>query len=343
VPASRMYRDDAPALAVSLRPMVDPTSEPNEVDVAVAGAGLRGLLAALRTARERPDARLLVIDAAPQPGGSVRTHRTNGFVCELGPFAFAAEELAPFTALLPALPPRVACLPSGRTGWRFDGSALQPLAVEPLPWTFRTGNEELVQACRRALDGRLRLGRAVTAIAATAGAFTLTLGGDVEANVRARELVIALPDAAAGALLGAFDRALPAAAARMGTTPAAMVFLGGDRAAAPLRGYGIVPGPGVDSPVAEVVCCSEVFPDRALPGRCLVRVELAGDTANGDDDAVADLATAELQRWTGAAAACAFGLRKVHRFPRAEPGGAAVEVRVRLREVATRVPGLVLA
>ena len=77
----------------------------------VAGAGRRGLTAALRCRREQPSASLLVVEGAPWPGGSLRTQRTNGYVCELGAFAFAAQELAPLLALLPRAPTPLQSLP----------------------------------------------------------------------------------------------------------------------------------------------------------------------------------------------------------------------------------------
>ncbi|MFO0279249.1 MAG: NAD(P)-binding protein, partial [Planctomycetota bacterium] len=60
----------------------------NDFDALVLGAGGRGLAAALRlraaaAASTAVPPRLLVVDAAPAPGGSIRTQRTNGYVCEL--------------------------------------------------------------------------------------------------------------------------------------------------------------------------------------------------------------------------------------------------------------------
>jgi protoporphyrinogen oxidase len=308
-------------------------------DLAVLGAGLRGLHAALRERRARPDARIAVLDAAPQPGGSVRTQRTNGFVCELGPFAFGADELRPHLELLAHAPPPVAALASAANGWLWTGGERRAIPVDAPPLTFRSGNEELVQAYRRELGDALRLGRSVVAIDRDApgtadGAFTVGLGGEVPAVVRARELAVALPAPAAATLLGRFDPALAAAAARVTAAPMAMAFFGGSASeAAELTGYGIVPAtPGT---VREAIFCSQVFAGRALPGRFLARVELA---ASGD--VAADLAAAEreLRIWTGTRAE--FGLRKLHPFAAVSPDGASVEVDARLRELGDRVPGL---
>lgn len=309
-----------------------------EFDVVVLGAGRRGLAAALRVRAERPGARLLVVDERAWPGGSVRTLRSNGFVCELGPFAFAAAELAPLCALLARPPAVLAALPTAASGWHFTGGRLEPAAVEEPPCSFRTGNEELAQACRRELGAALRLGRAATAIEPADG-FQIQLGGEVPTRIVTAHLVVALPERAAARLLGRFDPNLPALADRLATAPAAMVFLGGLQAEAPeLRGYGILPGPDVASPVGEAIFCDQVFAGRALPGRCLVRLEC--DAAGTDADVLAT-AEAELRRWSGTRAAFAFG--SVHPFAREVPDGARVECRSRLRALPARVPGLALA
>lgn len=315
------------------------SNDTEEFDVVVVGAGWRGLTAALRTQRERPAARLLVVDAAASPGGTVRTQRTNGFLCELGPFAFRDAELAAITSLLREPPVPIDCLPGARSGWLFTGQVLEPIPVDPLPRSFRSGNEEVAQACRRELGRALRVGRAVTTID-RADSYLLTLGGEVPAHLSAPELILALPDQAAGRLLGRFDPALAQVAERVTTTSAAMAFFGGSQQEAPtLRGYGIVPAEQVATPVREVIFCSEVFPGRALPGRFLVRVECADPAP--DDDAALAAAERELRLWTGTTAA--FGLRKLHRFPHEVADGALAECRARLRALEHRVPGLRLA
>lgn len=308
--------------------------EPEPFDHVVLGAGLRGLGAALRQRRAAPGATLLVVDAAARAGGQVQTQRSNGFVCELGPFAFLRQELEPVLAQLDAPPRLVEPLAEGRRGWRFDGAGLVPTEVEPVPVACPSGNEELVQACRRALGPALRLGRPVTALLPHGAGVDVVLGGDVASRLRARKLTLALPAAAAAALLAPFDRALTPVAARLGGEPRAFVFLGGHAGDAPeLRGYGIVPDPTVATAVAEVIVCTQVFAQRALPGRCLVRIELA---ASGDDAALVAAASTTLAQWTGTQAAWPF--TKVHRF--VANGGdpaAAVECRARLAAVAAHL------
>jgi len=50
--------------------------------IAIVGAGVSGLSAALRLRERLPDAELTVFDASPQPGGVVRTVRQDGFLIE---------------------------------------------------------------------------------------------------------------------------------------------------------------------------------------------------------------------------------------------------------------------
>lgn len=316
----------------------------NDFDALVLGAGRAGLAAALGLLRAAPQARLLVVDAAPAPGGSIRTQRTNGYVCELGPFAFAAADLEPLLAVLPHAPAPLPCLPAARTGWLRTPAGNLPVPVDPEPLTFRTGNEELPQACRRALGPALRLGRPVTAISpvVAGGGFRVTLGGEAPTELTARALHVALPAAVAGALLGGCDPALPATAGRIAAAPAAFTFLGGDsRPADAAFGYGILAADDLPGPGREAIACSQVFPGRALPGRCLWRVELAGpEAADADDEAVLAFAERALAEWTGVPSA--FGLRKLHRFAAPVADGALVETEARLRELGRRVPGLVV-
>lgn len=308
-------------------------------DHVVVGAGLTGLGAALRRRREHPRETLLVLDAAARPGGGVATQRSNGFVCELGPFAFQHAELAPVLALLDRPPTPVAALATGRTGAQFDGEHLAPVAVDPAPLSFASGNEELVQACRRELGSTLRLGRSVTALRSLAHGFELDLGGESVGQVRASGVTLAVPPVVAAALLAPFDRALASL-----TDPGderAFVFLGGHAADAPqLRGYGILPAPSLATPCAEAIFCTEVFDRRALPGRCLSRVEVLGDAVRGDDAAVATVAAAELRRWSGTRASLPFA--KVHRFRGPGDPAAAVERHTRLAAVAACFAGLTL-
>lgn len=305
----------------------------------VVGGGLRGMQAALRARAERPEARVLCVEAAPQPGDDVRSQRSNGFVCELGPFAFTRDEAEALLAPIAARPRVVAARDAARTGWLFDGETRRPLRVEPEPVSFPTGCEDVVQAYRRQLGGALLLGRAVTAVAPRDdGALAVQLGGEATAELVTDEVVLAVDDAAAARALAPFEPELPQVAARIGVEERAYVWFGGVAAQAPeLTGYGVLPHPALATDVAELIFCTEVFDRRAMPGRVLVRAELVR-TATGDDEALTRSADAELRRWTGATAP--FGFTKVHRFSRPAPDGDAAECRARLEEIARRMPGL---
>ncbi len=311
-----------------------------DLDVIVVGAGLRGLAAALDCPARRPDARLLVVDAAPHVGGRVRTQRTNGFSCELGPFAFDRAEVAPFLAHLTPAPRILECAVT--SGWVFDGNGLLATPVDPRPVSFGTGAEELVQACRRQLGKRFTLARAAVRVQTDGGTWHVTLGGEVPTEVGARALVLALPTAAAAGLLAGFDPELGAITARLQSEPAAFVFLGGNTVEAPWSsGYGIVPTEGISSPMAEAIFCHAAFPGRALPGRFLVRCEIRGEAAKASEDSLARTAIDELRRWTRAVVTAPFV--KVHRFEDEVADGARAECRVRLAGVAARAPGLSIA
>lgn len=312
-----------------------------DFDHVVLGAGLAGLGAALRLRREHPHETLLLLDAAPRAGGVVATQRSNGFVCELGPFAFGRAEIEPLLCALTRPPTTIEPLPAGRTGAEFDGRVLVPIAIDPLPVSFTTGNEELIQACRRELGPLLRLGRAATALRPGAAGCEIDLGGEAPGGLRARRVTLALPTAATARLLLAFDRELQRHVDDLGE-PRAFVFFGGHGGDAPeLRGYGIVPATTVASPCAEVIFCTQVFANRALPGRFLVRMELGGEVAAADDAAVRTAAEAELRRWTGTRAPLPF--TKVHRFRGAGDPAAAAEASVRLAAAAARFATLTLA
>jgi len=311
----------------------------SRIDTLVLGAGMRGLVAALRAMRQSPAGTLLVVDAAPRPGGSLRTQRSNGFSCELGPFAFAPEAIAEPLALL-ASPPRTIAA-AVTTGQVFTANGLVATTVDPVPVSFASGAEELAQAIRRELGNRLLLGRAATVVSPQENGFRVTLGGESPTTLEASRLVLALPLRETAGLLGAFDHALPGVADRLRAEPRAFVFLGGDASAMRERtGYGIVAADDVASPLREAIHCDLVFPGRALPGRGLVRCEIGDAGLAADDEATTKTATNELRAWTGTRAA--FPFTKVHRFHDDLHDGAAAECRVRLHAIAAAVSDLIL-
>ncbi|MFO1076272.1 MAG: FAD-dependent oxidoreductase [Planctomycetota bacterium] len=311
-------------------------------DCIVLGGGMRGLVAALTRLRARPADSLRIVEAAPRPGGAVATQRSNGFVCELGPIGFGRAELAAMTPLL-APPPRVLePQPAAARGVVLGLAGPREIELAELPVSFPSGAEELPQACRRQLGERLLLGRAVVGVRPEPDGFAVTLGGEVTTELRAPELVVALPMRAAATLFGGLDPALADVGARLAATPAAFVFLGGLAARLPeLRGYGWLPEVEVGGTVAEAIVCSEVFAGRALPGRVLVRCEVVGEPAGLPDGELVAAAVAELRRWTGCAGD--FGFGKVHRFAVEDRDAAWAECRARLLGFAARGARVVLA
>ena len=67
-----------------------------EVDVAVVGAGIAGLAAAL--AFQARGAEVVVVDASDRPGGVMRTDHVHGYVVERGPNTIQVK--APMLAAL---------------------------------------------------------------------------------------------------------------------------------------------------------------------------------------------------------------------------------------------------
>lgn len=292
--------------------------------------------------RSAPDAQALLVDRAPRPGGSAHTQRSEGFVCELGRFAFSAEEFAALSAPLTSRPPVLAALPGADAGFCWRDGALQPTSALP-PIAPRNGCEDLVQAYRHELGPTLRLGREALAIERTDAGYAVelgvVLGGGVRDVLTADALTLALPLPTASRLLAPFDGRLANAATQLRTTPRAHVFLGfwqsdlGSDHGSALTGYGVLAD---DGPCAEAIFCTNVFANRAQTGKALVRLELT--EAPDDHEAAAALALQTLRTWTGATAKPIF--RRVHAFTADLRDGAFMECRVRLHDLAARLPGL---
>ncbi len=307
---------------------------------AVVGAGRRGLLAALRLRQSAAPESVVLIEAQPRPGGDDLTRRSNGFVCELGAFALGAAELAPFLAALRSPPHPIPVAAAARTGELWTGRDRVPAPVGGDPQSFRSGLEELWQACRRELEPALRLGRAATAVQRTRDGWTLTLGGEVPATLAARTLHLALPLDTSSRLCATFDPGLAAAAGLLATETGALVFLG-DRTerGESVPGYGIAAAPGVPGRLREVIHCSRALPGRAIPGRCLLRCELTGVDAAATDAGLQALAEDELARWLGAPLG-PFGFALVHRTAALVRDGAFAECSARLRGLSARAGAL---
>ena len=312
-------------------------------DVIVIGAGLRGLHHTLRTHAKDATKRILLVEAQPWPGDDVRTQRSNGFSCELGPFAFNREELKLLLEPLQQPPRIIGSNQQAKTGWLFDGDTLRPLRVEPEPCSLPTGCEDVVQSYRRELGTLVRLGRAVTNIRPDQGeGFVLTLGGEVPTDLHANHVVLATSPTTSARMLGGFEPELPHIAQLEKLDQRAFVWLGGLSKDAPeLHGYGVLPHPELESPLAEAIYCTEVFPNRAMPDRLLVRLEIAMDALPDGDAEITKVAVSELRRFTTTAAK--FGFTKVHRFNATVPDGCSAECQARVHELTARVPNLSLA
>ncbi|MDA0932568.1 MAG: protoporphyrinogen oxidase [Planctomycetota bacterium] len=69
-----------------------PHSATTRCDLVVVGAGPAGLAEAFWALHARPDQRVVVVEAAPVPGGWVRTEEVDGFRLELGPQALRPSD-----------------------------------------------------------------------------------------------------------------------------------------------------------------------------------------------------------------------------------------------------------
>lgn len=138
---------------------------PQQYDVAIVGGGVAGLTVAYRLRQQRPDLRVIVLEAASQPGGKVRTswvdHPDGRFLIEAGPDCFLAqkpwareltEELGLGDELIPVneMPRAVSILKHGRIiDWPSGVSLLAP--TEFLPF-LRTPLISPLGKARMALD-----------------------------------------------------------------------------------------------------------------------------------------------------------------------------------------------
>ena len=214
--------------------------------------------------------------------------------------------------------------------------------------TFRGGMETFAQALRRRLDGRFLLGRAVKNIRQHDGGWQVTLGGEVESQISARQLVLAIPARCTAALL---DATAPDLASELRTIPYASVaniYLGfwSSDACDVLQGFGFLLDRQEQTDMLGAIYCSSVFPQSASTGKFLVRLMAGGtlhpETMDRDDEDLAADAEAMLRRYTGLSGQLLFRRvrRAVDAIPQYTKGhGARVE---RIRSLACELPGLSL-
>ncbi|MEY4672734.1 MAG: Protoporphyrinogen oxidase [Planctomycetota bacterium] len=319
-----------------------PTTTQETVDLLVVGAGLRGLRHAA-TAQRGGTSSVLLVDRAPRVGGSVRTQRSEGFVCELGPPSLPREEFEALARCLRNPPRTVELAETARTGSVLRNGQREPACVEEPLVTCRGGLEDLLVAFHRELGPALRLGREVTALEPTEDGVVVRLGGESPDLVRAHRLVLATPLEESARLLAPADARLGAALLALRWTPVARVHLGwwtSELGAVP-PGYGIaVEDEGVEG-VREVQWCSNQFPGRSIAGRFLARIDVVGTPASGDDDEVERVARAFLAARADIHRQPVF--RRVYRTSEKGPDGATAELAVRVGEAASRWTGVAWA
>jgi oxygen-dependent protoporphyrinogen oxidase len=146
--------------------------------VVIVGAGISGLSLAYRLQQLRPDADVIVLEAADRVGGTVRTDRRDGFAVECGPNGFLdsksttvelCRDIGVNDRLIAAsetsrkhrylfLDGRLQALPAGLGAFlRSPLLSLRgklALLAEPLRWRRRDGDDESVAAFARRRAGR---------------------------------------------------------------------------------------------------------------------------------------------------------------------------------------------
>jgi oxygen-dependent protoporphyrinogen oxidase len=181
----------------------------------------------------------------------------------------------------------------------------RPEPKRPPLHSFRSGMETMVQAIRTRLARHLRLGREVTAIRRRDERWVVTLGGEVETQIAARELVLAIPARRAAELLRELDPELAASLALTPFASVANVYLGFWRSDVEdqLSGFGFLLDRRENSKVLGAMYCSSFFPDHAPADKFLVRVMAGGvlhpEAVEATDAALISDAEKLLRGYTG--------------------------------------------
>ncbi|MBM4062066.1 MAG: protoporphyrinogen oxidase [Planctomycetes bacterium] len=187
----------------------------------------------------------------------------------------ARLEMASMFPLLTELEQRHGSVVRGLFRRKRDRS--KPRVQRPVLCSFRGGMAGLADRFVRELGDRLLLGTPVQSLQKDGDHYVVGFGGARPRSVRAREVALALPSAAAAALVAGFDPALAADLQQIRSASVASVYLGAprERFAHPLDGFGCL-APKHDSPLLGVLLCSSVFPDHAPRGHALLRVMTGG-------------------------------------------------------------------
>lgn len=311
-------------------------------DLLVVGASLGGLRAAAEKVRAGTG-RVLLVDRAPRVGGSVRTQRSEGFVCELGPPFLPQEEFRALAALLDQPPRAVELDAAARLGQVLRGGRLEPAEVAVPLEGGRGGLEDLLVAYHRQLAPFLRLGREVTALVPAETGLVAHLGGEHPSAIAAARVALATPADATAMLLAAADPRLREAALQLRRIPVADLHLGWWTSALEEvpAGHGIrVAEPAETGGITEALWCSNHFPARSLPGRFLARIACEGDLALLPDPALEDQVLRFLAVHAGITRTPIF--RRTHRASSLVADGHLAALHVRIAEAAQRWPALSL-
>ena len=121
-----------------------------------------------------------------------------------------------------------------------------------------------------------RLGEAVRSVERQGAGFHI-VGSRSTAEVD--QAVVCAPAFAAAEILGGLDAELAAQLARVEYTPIAVVGLGYRSCPVPLEGFGLLTTSAARVPILGVTWDSSIFPDRAPPGGCVLRVMIGGQRA----------------------------------------------------------------
>ena len=138
------------------------------------------------------------------------------------------------------------------------------------------GIGRLVQRLAELTPSEMRLSDPVHAITRRNGGLL------VEAERTSAEfdrVIVCAPAYAAAEMLAGLDAELAARLARIEYTPIAVVGFGFRSCPQPLAGFGLLTTSGSRIPVLGVVWDSSIFPDRAPPGGCALRVMIGGQRA----------------------------------------------------------------
>ncbi len=171
--------------------------------------------------------------------------------------------------------------------------------------TFRRGMQQLTDTLAAALAERVRTQKGVTRVRRTAAGFDLELSE--EGTVRARQVAVAVPPAAAAVLLSeVLDAGALAALREIPSVPVAVVMTAYNSPQPfrhPTRGFGfLVPG-REHRRILGTIFCSSTFPTQAPPGATLLRTLVGGarapHLAHLKDPELLSLVRRELDRLLG--------------------------------------------